>query len=124
MLRNLLVLYCDYWRQKRGSQFNALGRSRGRFSTKIHVLTEAHGLPIAVHLTPGQTADISAASALLADTEQRPRALLADKGYDSTTCAPSSICRGLTQSSRGDPAASSPARWTGFDTPSATASGA
>jgi transposase len=35
------------------------------------VLTEAHGLPIAVHLTPGQTADISAASALLADTEHR-----------------------------------------------------
>jgi transposase len=39
--------------------------------------------PCAVHLTPGQTADISVASALLADTEQRPRELLADKGYDS-----------------------------------------
>jgi transposase len=47
------------------------------------VLTEAHGLPIAVHLTPGQTADISAASALLAYAEQRPHELLADKGYDS-----------------------------------------
>jgi transposase len=47
------------------------------------VLTEAHGLPIAVRLTPGQTADVSAASALLADTEQRPRELLTDKGYDS-----------------------------------------
>ena len=36
-----------------------------------------------MHLTPGQTADISAASALLAYAEQRPRELLADKGYDS-----------------------------------------
>ncbi|MFT4792724.1 MAG: transposase [Paracoccaceae bacterium] len=68
---------------KEGSEFNALGRSRGGFSTKIHVLTDAHGLPIAMHLTPGQTADISAASALLAYAEQRPRDLLADKGYDS-----------------------------------------
>ncbi|MFT6227586.1 MAG: transposase [Paracoccaceae bacterium] len=36
-----------------------------------------------MHLTQGQTADISAASALLAYAEQRPRELLADKGYDS-----------------------------------------
>jgi transposase len=36
-----------------------------------------------MHLTPGQTADISAASALLAYAAQRPRELLADKGYDS-----------------------------------------
>jgi transposase len=69
--------------KKRSSQSNALGRSRGDFSTKIHVLTDAHGLPIVVHLTPGQTADISAASALLALARQRPHELLADKGYDS-----------------------------------------
>ena len=71
---------------------NASGRSCGGFSTKIHVLTEAHGLRIEVYLTPGQTADIfaasaasaaSAVSALLAGTEQRPREVLADKGRDS-----------------------------------------
>jgi transposase len=65
---------------------NASGRSCGGFSTKIHVLTEAHGLPIEVYLTPGQTADIfavSGVSALLAGTEQRPREVLADKGHDS-----------------------------------------
>ncbi len=59
---------------------NALGRSRGGFSTKIHVLTEANGLPLAIHLTLGQTADIAAAPDLLALGEARPRELLADKG--------------------------------------------
>jgi IS5 family transposase len=62
---------------------NALGRSRGGFSTKIHVLSDANGLPLALHLTPGQTADIAAASDLLALGEARPRELLADKGYDA-----------------------------------------
>jgi hypothetical protein len=65
--------------QKRGINLNALGRSRGRFSTKIHVLSDANGLPLALHLTPGQTADIAAAPDLLALGEARPRELLADK---------------------------------------------
>ena len=62
---------------------NALGRSRGGVSTKIHVLSDANGLPLALHLTPGQTADIAAAPDLLALGEARPRELLADKGYDA-----------------------------------------
>jgi IS5 family transposase len=53
------------------------------FSTKIHALTEAHGLPIEVYLTPGQAACTSAASALLAGAEQCPREVLADKVYES-----------------------------------------
>jgi hypothetical protein len=59
---------------------NALGRSRGGVSTKIHVLSDANGLPLALHLTPGQTADISAAPDLIALGQTRPRELLADKG--------------------------------------------
>ena len=70
-------------RRKRGSQINALGRSRGGFSTKIHVVGDADGLPLALHLTPGQTADIAAAEDALELVEIRPKALLADKGYDS-----------------------------------------
>ncbi|MBD3624680.1 MAG: transposase [Rhodobacteraceae bacterium] len=62
---------------------NALGRSRGGVSTKVHVLSDANGLPLAVHLTPGQTADIAAAPDLLALGEARPRELFADKGYDA-----------------------------------------
>jgi transposase len=62
---------------------NALGRSRGGVSTKIHILSDANGLPVALHLTPGQTADITAAPDLLALGEARPREFLADKGYDA-----------------------------------------
>ncbi len=34
---------------------HALGRSRGGFSTKIHLLCDRHGHPLHFHLTPGQT---------------------------------------------------------------------
>ena len=33
---------------------HALGRSRGGFSTKIHLLCDGHGHPLNFHLTPGQ----------------------------------------------------------------------
>jgi transposase len=66
-----------------GSRSNASGQSRVSFSAKIHVLTQAHGVPMAVRVTPGRTADISAASTLLAGAEQRPLEVLADKGHDS-----------------------------------------
>jgi hypothetical protein len=41
-------------RWKRGAERNALGRSRGGFSTKINARTNAEGLPIGVVITPGQ----------------------------------------------------------------------
>ncbi len=40
-------------RRKGGIQRNALGRSRGGFSTKIHLRTNAEGLPIGSMLTAG-----------------------------------------------------------------------
>ncbi|MFT4795383.1 MAG: transposase [Paracoccaceae bacterium] len=73
---------------------NALGRSRGGVSTKIHVLSDANGLPLALHLTPGQTADIAAAPDLLALGEARPRELLADKGYDADSLRAELYLRG------------------------------
>ena len=42
---------------KRGQDGQALGRSRGGFSTKIHLKTDFAGLPIAFDLTPGQASD-------------------------------------------------------------------
>lgn len=71
---------------------HALGRSRGGFSTKIHLLCDGHGLPLHFHLTPGQTHDsivldelLEAADATLLDEAgQRiawPVALGGDKGY-------------------------------------------
>jgi hypothetical protein len=41
-------------RAQKGQLDQALGRSRGGFSTKIHLKTDFGGLPIAFHLTGGE----------------------------------------------------------------------
>src|SRR3954469_13282780 len=42
---------------KGGQDGQALGRSRGGFSTKIHLKVDLDGLPLAFHLTEGQAGD-------------------------------------------------------------------
>ena len=64
-----------------GQSEQALGRSRGGFSTKIHVAVNGLGLPVNVVLTAGQAADVTQAEALIAGTE--PDVVIGDKGYDS-----------------------------------------
>ncbi len=59
-----------------------MGRSRGGLTTKIHAVTDAQGLPIALKLTPGQAHDGRSAANLL-DTVGAGQALLADAAYDS-----------------------------------------
>jgi transposase len=59
----------------------ALGRSRGGFSTKLHVLVNGLGLPVEFKLTPGQAADITQAEALLENYDFE--LVLGDKGFDS-----------------------------------------
>ena len=49
---------CGRRRKKRDPQEpadHALGRSRGGFSTKIHILCDGLGHPLHFHITPGQT---------------------------------------------------------------------
>ena len=70
-------------RRKGGSEKNALGRSRGGFSTKINARTNAQGLPIGIVITPGQAHDVTAYAALMGDVDDDPGQMLADKGYDS-----------------------------------------
>ena len=69
-------------RRQRGEQSQAIGRSRGGRTTKIHALTDQFCRPIAFLLTGGQVADCTAGTRLL---EQLPacRILHADKGYDT-----------------------------------------
>jgi len=50
-------------------------------TTKVHVIVDALGNPLALSLTGGQVHDITQAEALAATVE--PRAMLGDKGYDS-----------------------------------------
>ena len=59
----------------------ALGRSKGGFTTKIHVVVDALGQALRFCLTPGQRHDITQASDLLSDF--RGANVIADKGYDS-----------------------------------------
>jgi transposase len=59
----------------------ALGRSRGGFSTKLHVAVSGLGLPVELALTPGQAADVTQGDALLEGHDYD--AAIADKGYDS-----------------------------------------
>ena len=66
---------------QRGAQANGIGRSRGGWSTKVHLAVDALGLPLGFEITQGQRHDIIAAPGLVAQTE--PVCLLADRAYDS-----------------------------------------
>jgi transposase len=63
------------------AEAEALGRSRGGFSTKIHVACDGLGKPVKIILTPGQDHDVSQGPALIADSDADK--IIADKGYDS-----------------------------------------
>src|SRR5215469_8369328 len=71
-------------RRKRGNQpAEALGRSRGGFSTKIHLRTDAEGRPLAFDLTGGEAHEVKGYEALMELWEAQPKKLLGDRGYDS-----------------------------------------
>ena len=57
----------------------AIGCSRAGLSTKIHVLCDGKGRPIAFYLTGGEAHDLQAADTLLGKVNAP--ALLADKAY-------------------------------------------
>ena len=58
-----------------------MGRSRGGFSTKIHILVAALGNPVEFLLTGGQEADVTQAEPLMRG--HQAGAFILDKAYDS-----------------------------------------
>src|SRR3954454_427257 len=66
--------------QKAGPD-QAIGRSKGGLTTKIHALVDALGNPVGFHLTGGQEHDLAGADALLPELEAE--ALIADKAFDA-----------------------------------------
>lgn len=83
-------------RRKRGQQDQALGRSRGGFSTKIHLKTDFSGLPLAFVLTGGEAGDSPQFETLLdLGPDVRPRAAITDKGYDSKRNRAAARVRGI-----------------------------
>jgi transposase len=63
-----------------------LGRSRGGFSTKIHLTCTDADIPVVVELGPGQEADVTRIEELVGASQARLGAVdeaVGDKGYDS-----------------------------------------
>ncbi|MGH6827244.1 IS5 family transposase [Methyloceanibacter sp.] len=65
--------------KKNGDQ--AIGRSKGGLSTKIHAMVDALGNPLSFFLTAGQAHDLQGADALL--PQMQADTLLADKAFDA-----------------------------------------
>lgn len=78
---------------QRSAARQALGRSRGGLTTKVHLAVDGRGLPLSIVLTPGNVNDSTMFDAVL-DTiyvprsgmgrpRRRPDRVLADKAYSS-----------------------------------------
>ena len=68
--------------RKRGAEAQAIGRSRGGRTTKIHAIADSCGRPIALEVTPGQLGDVRVATALISAVPPG-RSLAGDAAYDS-----------------------------------------
>lgn len=83
-------------RRQRGQETQALGRSRGGFTTKIHAKSDASGDIIAFDLTGGEAADAPHFETLLdIGPDIRPRAAICDKGYASKANRAAARARGI-----------------------------
>ena len=72
---------CSSGYKKNSQEEQALGRSKGGFSCKIHTLVDALGNPLKFLLTAGQRNDIIKAEELIKNTSNTT--VIADKGYDA-----------------------------------------
>ncbi len=79
--------------KKSTPEAEGLGRSRGGFSTKLHVRIEGNGKPMTFVVTPGQQHESTVAEQLVEQgpvrtgkpghPRRRPKRLVGDKGYSS-----------------------------------------
>ena len=84
-------------RRKRGQHRQALGRSRGGFSTKIHLKTDLDGKPLDFHLTGSEASDSTQfETSLNIGPDIRARIAITDKGYDSQANRAAALARGIT----------------------------
>jgi transposase len=81
---------------KGGQEGQALGRSRGGFTTKIHAKSDASGDIIAFDLTGGEASDARYFDILLdIGPAIQPRAVICDKGYASKANREAARARGI-----------------------------
>jgi len=69
-----------------------IGRSRGGNTTKIHMLTDAHGNPAVFKITGGNIHDVSLGSDLIA--ESNAENIVGDKGYDCEKLREQALAKG------------------------------
>jgi transposase len=87
---------CVGGRGKRRQEGQALGRSRGGFTTKIHAKSDAYGDIIAFDLTGGEASDARHFEILLdIGPDIQPRAAICDKGYASKANREAARARGI-----------------------------
>jgi transposase len=60
----------------------ALGRSRGGLTTKLHAVVNGKGLPLRLEVTPGEAHDNRLCLTLLCDLNPKTM-VIADRGYDA-----------------------------------------
>jgi len=80
-------------RGQRGIEINALGRSRGGFSTKLHAVVDARGQPLHIELSGGQQHEATRAQSLVAKAQGR--CCIADAGYDADRIIAAIKARGM-----------------------------
>jgi transposase len=68
-------------RRKRGAHNQAIGRSRGGLTTKVHLAVRGLGCPVRFTLTPGQSGDCPQAKLLIDGLSAE--IFIADTSYDS-----------------------------------------
>jgi Transposase DDE domain len=87
---------CVGGRGKGGQEGQALGRSRGGFTTKIRAKSDASGDIIAFDLTGGEAFDGRLFETLLDIVPDiQPRAVICDKGYASMANREAARARGI-----------------------------
>ncbi|MEM6857725.1 MAG: IS5 family transposase [Pseudomonadota bacterium] len=69
--------------RKRGTQRQGFGRSKGGFTSKIYLITNAYGLPVRAEVTGGEVSDFKGFDVMVDDDLPIARVFLADRGYDS-----------------------------------------
>jgi transposase len=77
----VLCVFINTVRQKKHQEEQAMGKSRGGLSTKIHAAVDALGNPVRFILTAGQCSEIKQADALIEG--YNADYVIADKGYDA-----------------------------------------
>ena len=79
-------------RGKRGEINQALGRSKGGFSTKIHLAVNSFGNTVRVELTGGEVYDSRRGKSLIEGISAEN--VIADKGYDSNESRQAVVAQG------------------------------